>query len=58
VLGLDGLEWPQTMDAMVWAEKFCEKNPGVDLGLMLAWFANSIMIGYDTAMRGAEKNED
>ena len=56
VLGHDGLKWPETMDAMVWAEMFCEKNPGTDCGLMLAWFANAIMVGYDTAMRRVEKD--
>lgn len=41
--------WPHTMDAQVWAEKFCEQFPGVDKGVMLGWFANAIMAGYDTA---------
>ncbi len=40
-----------TMDATVWAEEFLkcvvfEKHP-IDLDTMRAWFANSIMCGYD-----------
>lgn len=41
--------WPHTMDAQMWAEKFCEKFPAMDKGDMLAWFAGAIMAGYDTA---------
>ena len=42
-------EWPCTMDAYVWAKKFCEKYPQFDHGEAVAWFANAIMAGYDTA---------
>lgn len=48
-LGQDGKPWPQTMDAERWADEFCKRNSASDHGTMLAWFANAIMIGYDTA---------
>ena len=52
-------EWPHTMDAQVWASKFKELFPESDEGLMLGWFANAIMAGYDTAqMRQAKQNKD
>lgn len=41
------------MDAERWAaefmEKFGDKKEQIDHGLMLAWFANAIMCGYDNA---------
>lgn len=37
------------MDAAHWAKAFCEKFPGHDEGLMLAWFASAIMCGWDNA---------
>jgi hypothetical protein len=40
----------QTMDASVWAKEFCILNPDADESVMLTWFANAIMVGYDTAM--------
>lgn len=56
MLGLDGLEWPKTMDALAWAEMFCEENPGADLALMLAWFSTALMTGYATALRKVKKD--
>lgn len=49
-------EWPHTMDARVWADKFIEQYPGFDKGEAIGWFANAIMAGYDTAMsrRGSQ----
>jgi hypothetical protein len=44
-------EWPHTMDAKVWAEKFCERFPTVSVDDALGWFANAIMAGYDTGIR-------
>lgn len=42
-----------TMDAVVWAKEFMRlfgpKLNEVDEGLMVAWFANSIMCGWDHA---------
>lgn len=47
-------EWPFTMDASLWAEKFAEAvaaDPSMtsDRGAMIGWFANAIMAGYDCA---------
>lgn len=52
-VGHDGKPWPQTMDANAWATEFCKLNSASDHGTMLGWFANAIMIGYDTARGGA-----
>lgn len=43
---------PSSFDARDWAQEFCrvaKENFGlnVDEGLMIAWFANAIMRGYD-----------
>lgn len=43
-----------SMDAQVWAKAFMQRFGGdarhaIDEGLMLAWFANAIMRGYDEA---------
>ena len=43
-------ELSQTMDAAIWAEEFVRLHGG-DEGLMLSWFANAIMCGYDHAKR-------
>lgn len=47
-----------SMDALHWAEKFVEVVNENDLeiteDLMLGWFANAIMAGYDTARRKYE----
>ncbi len=48
-IGHDGKPWPQTMDAKLWADEFCKRNSASDHGTMLGWFANAIMIGWDTA---------
>lgn len=39
-------EW----DAETWAKAFVEEHGG-DVGLMLAWFANALMTGYDEGRR-------
>jgi hypothetical protein len=46
-LGHDGLPWPQTMDAKIWADEFCKRNSASDHDTMIGWFANAIMVGYD-----------
>jgi len=43
----------RTMDAQQWANAFCKQFPGPDPDLMIAWFANAIMAGYDTAQQRA-----
>jgi hypothetical protein len=48
----------QSMDAEVWAEEFMrlfgKSLSQIDEGLMLSWFANAIMAGYDEARRRHE----
>lgn len=53
-IGIESGEFPHTMDARVWANKWLEtvKNkPEIahDEATMIGWFANAIMAGYDTA---------
>ena len=60
-LAVERGEWPHTLDASVWAERFAEAvaaDPTMasDRGTMIAWFANAIMAGYDTAMLRARKS--
>lgn len=46
-------------DATVWADEFCRRfsvtriadGEAMDEGLMLGWFANAIMAGYDHARK-------
>ncbi len=41
-------DWPlPSFDARDWAEAFCKKWPGVDQDVMLGWFANALMRGWD-----------
>lgn len=50
------------MDAKDWAEEFMriwgERRNEIDEGLMLAWFANSIMAGFDESSRRQQKHID
>lgn len=61
-----GTKLHSTMDAVVWAREFmrifsghvCGPDETIDEGLMIGWFANAIMTGYDTAnnrKQGSEK---
>jgi len=44
-------DWPYpSFDAKDWAAAFCKRNPTMDEGLMLAWFANALMRGYDEGL--------
>lgn len=44
----DDPAWPlPSFDARDWAKAFCAIHPGHDEGLMLTWFANALMRGYD-----------
>jgi hypothetical protein len=44
----DRSDWPApSFDARDWAKAFCKVCPDVDEGLMLGWFANALMRGYD-----------
>lgn len=47
--GVRHQRWPHTMDATVWADEFIRQFPDMDRGMMITWFANAIMAGYDTA---------
>lgn len=41
-------DWPlPSFDARDWAAAFCKLNPSIDEGLMIVWFANALMRGYD-----------
>lgn len=41
-------DWPlPSFDARDWAEAFCERNPTIDRDVMIGWFANALMRGYD-----------
>jgi hypothetical protein len=52
----DDPNWPlPSFDAKDWAEAFCKQFPQMDVDIMVAWFANALMRGYDEhAMRAAE----
>lgn len=44
-------DWPlPSFDARDWAEAFCKHHPEIDEGLMIAWFANALMRGYDEGL--------
>lgn len=38
------------IDGRKWAEVFCEFNPAIDKTVMIGWFCNAIMTGYDEAL--------
>jgi hypothetical protein len=41
-------DWPlPSFDAVDWAKAFCKLNPQMDEELMITWFANALMRGYD-----------
>lgn len=46
-LELTSAELVQNFDARIWAHEFCRLNPGADFDLMLTWFANALMAGWD-----------
>jgi hypothetical protein len=44
----DDPNWPlPSFDAHDWARAFCKLNPSIDEDLMVTWFANALMRGYD-----------
>lgn len=45
--------WPDTWDASLWADAFCEKNKIADRTSILSWFALAIRNGYDAGVRDA-----
>lgn len=44
----------RTIDARDWAKEFVRIHGGNE-ELMLGWFANAIMVGYDFAQAGTEE---
>ena len=41
-------DWPlPSFDARDWAAAFCARNTGADESVMIAWFANALMRGFD-----------
>lgn len=48
-------ELASSMDAVIWAREFCKLNSSADFEMMIGWFANAIMAGYDEAKRRARK---
>lgn len=41
-------DWPlPSFDARDWADEFCRINPDANHDVMLSWFANALMRGYD-----------
>ncbi len=47
--GVADQKFPHCIDAMVWADEYCQTFSGTDKMTMVGWFANAIMAGYDTA---------
>lgn len=44
----DRPDWPlPSFDAEDWAKAFCKRNPGVAEDIMISWFSNALMRGYD-----------
>lgn len=59
--GVAKQRWPHTMDAQVWTQEWLKTvadKPDIatDEGTMIAWFANAIMAGYDTAQHQRATN--
>jgi hypothetical protein len=47
-------DWPlPSFDARDWASAFCERNHGADESVMIAWFANALMRGFDEGVARA-----
>jgi hypothetical protein len=45
-------DWPlPSFDALDWAEAFCRINPQMPVDIMITWFANALMRGYDEHAR-------
>ena len=46
----DDPNWPlPSFDARDWAQAFCKQYPQMAEDVMLTWFANALMRGYDEA---------
>jgi hypothetical protein len=52
-------DWPlPSFDARDWAEAFCKLNPSIEEDLMITWFANALMRGYDQRVSEEWKDRD
>jgi hypothetical protein len=52
-------DWPlPSFSAVDWAEAFCKINPGIDEDVMIGWFANALMRGYDQRVAEERDEED
>lgn len=50
----DRPDWPlPSFDARDWAEAFCKINPAMTEDIMIGWFANALMRGYDEHVKRA-----
>ena len=51
-------DWPlPSFDAQEWAKAFCKINPGIDEDIMVGWFANALMRGYDEHAKRMADNQ-
>jgi hypothetical protein len=48
IVDAEGKPWNRTMGGALWAKAFCRRFGG-DEGLMIGWFCNAIMAGWDHA---------
>jgi len=47
--------WPvPSFDARDWAEAFCKQYPEIPEDVMVGWFANALMRGFDQASIAGE----
>lgn len=48
----DRPDWPlPSFDARDWAKAFCKRYPEIPEDVMVGWFANALMRGYDESGR-------
>ncbi len=51
-------DWPlPSFDAQDWAKAFCKINPGVPEDVMIGWFANALMRGFDEHAKRVSANQ-
>mgnify|MGYP001616682309 CR=1 FL=1 len=51
-------DWPlPSFDAQDWAKAFCKINPGVPEDVMIGWFANALMRGFDEHAKRVSANK-
>ena len=52
-------DWPlPSFDARDWAKAFCKLFPDSDEELMVTWFANALMRGYDEGLLNQQPRKD